>query len=196
MNGIYFSGNGNTKHCMETFVNATGGRAVSIESPEALELLKTESEIALGYPTHYSNIPTIVKEFILQNGKLFSGKKVFIVVTMGLFSGDGAGLGARLLKKQGTKILGGLHLRMPDVIGDVKMLKKPINENTAIIKSAEQKITQTAASIKDGKYPKDGLFFWNRLAGLFGQRLWFIPTAKKLAPPLTAFFSHFTPCEK
>ena len=55
MNGIYFSGNGNTKHCMETFVNATGGRAVSIESPEALELLKTESEIALCYPTHYNN---------------------------------------------------------------------------------------------------------------------------------------------
>ena len=184
MNGIYFSGNGNTKHCMETFVNATGGRAVSIESPEALELLKTESEIALGYPTHYSNIPTIVKEFILQNGKLFSGKKVFIVVTMGLFSGDGAGLGARLLKKQGAKILGGLHLRMPDVIGDVKMLKKPINENTAIIKSAEQKIALTAAAVKDGKYPKDGLFFWNRLAGLFGQRLWFIPTAKKLATKL------------
>ena len=86
MNGIYFSGNGNTKHCMETFTKATGGRAVSIESPEALELLKTESEIALGYPTHYSNIPSIVKEFILQNGKLFCGKKVFIIVTMGLFS--------------------------------------------------------------------------------------------------------------
>ena len=43
MNGIYFSGNGNTKHCMETFTKANDGKAVSIESPEALELLKTEN---------------------------------------------------------------------------------------------------------------------------------------------------------
>lgn len=200
MNGIYFSGNGNTKHCMDLFTKATGGRAVSIESPEAITLLQEVSqannEIAIGYPTHYSNIPRIVKEFIKNNGKLFAGKKVFIVVTMGLFSGDGAGLGARLLKKQGAKILGGLHLRMPDAIGDVKMLKKPMNENLNIIKATEEKIAQTADSIKNGKYPKDGLFFWNRLAGLFGQRLWFIPTAKKLTTKLNIHSDMCTACGK
>lgn len=200
MNGMYFSGNGNTKHCMELFTKATGGRAVSIESPEAITLLQETSqnnnEIAIGYPTHYSNIPRIVKEFIQNNGKLFSGKKVFIIVTMGLFSGDGAGIGARLLKKQGAKILGGLHLRMPDAIGDVKMLKKPMNENLNIINATEEKIAQTAASIKNGKYPKDGLFFWNRLAGLFGQRLWFIPTAKKLTTKLNIHSDLCTGCGK
>ena len=198
MNGIYFSGNGNTKHCMDLFTKATSGRAVSIESPEAITLLQESShadnEIAIGYPTHYSNIPRIVKEFIKNNGKLFAGKKVFIIVTMGLFSGDGAGLGARLLKKQGAKILGGLHLRMPDAIGDVKMLKKSMNENLNIINATEEKIAQTAASVKNGKYPKDGLFFWNRLAGLFGQRLWFIPTAKKLTTKLNIHSDMCTAC--
>ena len=200
MDGIYFSGNGNTKYCMELFTKATGGKAVSIESPEALTLLQNlnqnQNEIAIGYPTHYSNIPRIVKEFILENGKLFAGKKVFILVTMGLFSGDGAGLGARLLKKQGAKILGGLHLRMPDAIGDVKMLKKPMNENVNIINTTKERIAQTAASIKDRKYPKDGLFFWNRLAGLFGQRLWFIPTAKKLTTRLNIHTDLCTSCGK
>ena len=196
MNGIYFSGNGNTKHCMELFTEATGGKAVSIESPDALDVLKSETEIALGYPTHYSNIPVIVKKFIQNNASLFKGKKVFIIVTMGLFSGDGAGLGARLLKKYGAQILGGLHLRMPDAIGDVKMLKKAANENINIIKAAESKITQTASQVKTGNYPKDGLFFWNRLAGLFGQRLWFIPTANKLRTKLHINNEKCTGCGK
>lgn len=184
MNGIYFSGSGNTKHCIEIFVQATGGKIASIESPDALELIKNSEEIAIGYPTHYSNLPRIMKEFILQNGNVFKGKKVFIIVTMGLFSGDGAGLGARLLKRFGAKILGGLHLQMPDSIGDVKMLKKPTEKNLAIIRQSEEKISSAVASISKGKYPKDGLFIWNRIAGLFGQRLWFIPTVKKLQTKL------------
>ncbi len=40
MNVIYFSGSGNTRHCAELFAGATGGKAVSIESGEALEILK------------------------------------------------------------------------------------------------------------------------------------------------------------
>ncbi len=204
MNVIYFSGNGNTRHCAELFAGATGGKAVSIESDEALEILKggnclqdhkaggqealqtiTEAaEVGLAYPTHYSDVPLIVKNFIAKNGALFKGKKVFVIVTMGLFSGDGAGVGARLLKKQGAKILGGLHLRMPDSIGDVPMLKKPMAKNLATIKHSEQKIERALESIKNGRYPKDGLYIWNFFAGLFGQRLWFIPTVKTLRSKL------------
>ncbi len=210
MNVIYFSGSGNTRHCAELFAGATGGKAVSIESGEALEILKggnnlqdhnaggqeasqtiTEAdevaqtnEVAIAYPTHYSDVPLIVKNFIAKNGALFKGKKVFVIVTMGLFSGDGAGVGARLLKKHGAKILGGLHLRMPDAIGDVPMLKKPMAKNLAAIRQTEQKIARAVESIKNGRYPKDGLYFWNHLAGLFGQRLWFIPTVKTLRSKL------------
>ena len=204
MNVIYFSGSGNTRHCAELFASASGGRAVSIESPEALEILKdgnnlqdhnaggqealqtiTEAaEVGLAYPTHYSDVPLIVKDFIAKNGALFKGKKVFVIVTMGLFSGDGAGGGARLLKKQGAKILGGLHLRMPDAIGDVPMLKKSMAKNLATIKQTEQKIARAVESTKNGRYPKDGLSVWHFLAGLFGQRLWFIPTVKALRSKL------------
>ena len=69
MNGLYFSGNGNTKHCMELFCNLTGGKAYSIEDTtnNPIKQLQNDTEIALGYPTHYSNIPVIMKEFILQH---------------------------------------------------------------------------------------------------------------------------------
>ncbi len=195
MNVIYFSGSGNTRRCAELFAGATGGKAVSIEScQEALQTITEATEVALAYPTHYSDVPLIVKNFIAQNGALFKGKKVFVIVTMGLFSGDGAGVGARLLKKQGAKILGGLHLRMPDAIGDVSMLKKPMAKNLATIKQTEQKIAHAVESSKNGRYPKDGLYFWHFLAGLFGQRLWFIPTVKALRSKLKIDASKCSGC--
>ncbi|QTQ14701.1 4Fe-4S binding protein [Treponema parvum] len=180
MNGIYFSGTGNTKYCTEALAKATGGRACSTESREALEVLRASDEIALGYPIYFSDIPRIVKAFITEHAAMFRGKRVFIIATMGLFSGDGAGLAARLLRKCGAAVTGGLHLRMPDCISDVKLLKKTPEENGALIAAAQKKIVQAADAIKRGTYPKDGLSFLHRIAGLFGQRLWFKMHAKKL----------------
>ena len=107
MNGIYFSGTGNTKYCTETLAQATGGRAYSMESREALEVLRASDEIALGYPIYFSDIPRIVKAFIIEHADMFCGKRVFIIATMGLFSGDGAGLASRLLRKCGAAVTGG-----------------------------------------------------------------------------------------
>ena len=124
--------------------------------------------------------PRIVKSFILQHANIFCGKRILIIVTMGLFSGDGAGLAARLLKRCGADVTGGLHIRMPDCIADVKLLKKTPSENAALISAAQKKIMQTAEYIKRGRYPKDGLSFFHLIAGLFGQRLWFKLHAKEL----------------
>lgn len=184
MNGIYFSGTGNTKYCTEALTQATGGRACSMESGEALEVLRKSDEIALGYPIYFSDIPRIVKAFITEHAAMFCGKRIFIIATMGLFSGDGAGLATRLLRKCGAAVTGGLHLRMPDCIADVKLLKKTPEENEALIAAVQKKIAQTAESIKREIYPKDGLSFLHRIAGLFGQRLWFKTHAKKLSKQL------------
>ena len=59
---------------------------------------------------------------------------------MGAFSGDGAGCTARLLKKYGASILGGLHIKMPDSVCDSKLLKKTLEENREIVKQADKKI--------------------------------------------------------
>ncbi len=93
--------------------------------------------------------------------------------TMGLFSGDGTGCTARLLKKYGAEILGGLQIKMPDSVCDSKLLKKGIEENRQIVKNADKRIEQTAEQIKRGIYPKEGLSFIAHIKGLFGQRLWF-----------------------
>lgn len=175
MIGVYFSGTGNTKYCVEKFITQMNEKVMvySIENVETISKIKEHSTIVLGYPIYYSNLPKIVRDFIVNNSDLWKNKKVFIIATMGLFSGDGTGLSARLLRKYGAKVIGGLHLKMPDCIGDDKKLKKSISENRKIIKEAEKKINLATTKIKQNIPVREGLGFMSHLAGLFGQRLYF-----------------------
>ena len=174
MTGVYFSGTGNTRHCLEVFMGYyDGSTPISIESPDIIDAIRNTDELVFGYPVHFSNVPMVVRDFINQNGSDLKNKKVFIISTMGLFSGDGAGCSARLLKKHGADVIGGLHLLMPDCIGDSKLLKKPLEQNRLLIKNAESKIENAVDALKKREPTKDGLSVFHHMAGLFGQRLWF-----------------------
>ena len=176
MIGIYLSGTGNTKHCLGKFLSLTAPDAelIPLEDPRSSALLKEHDEIVLAYPTQFSNAPYMIRDFIRRNSEYWKGKKVFCMTTMGAFSGDGTGCAARLLKKFGALISGGLQIRMPDAVCDSRMLKKPLEENRRIIAEADKKLERVANEMKSsGKYPKEGLGFFAHLAGLFGQRLWF-----------------------
>lgn len=175
MTGIYFSGTGNTKFCAEEFLRCydRSGRAVSIEDNQAEMLLLEEKEILLAYPVYGSDLPRIMKEFLEKQKEHFAGKRVFILATMAMFSGDGAGCAARFLKKQGAVILGGLHVIMPDCISDELVLTKTDEENSRIVKAARQKLKLAAQALQEGRPPADGLGFGARMAGFLVQRMWF-----------------------
>ena len=175
MIGIYLSGTGNTKHCVEKLLYLLDdtAKSVPLEHPQIMHMLEKQDEIILGYPTQYSNAPFMVRDFIKRNAFLWKGKKVFCVNTMGLFSGDGTGCTARILKKYGAEILGGIQIKMPDSVCDSKMLKKDIEENRQNVKDADGRIEQIAEQIRQGKYPQEGLSFIAHVKGLLGQRLWF-----------------------
>lgn len=186
MVGIYLSGTGNTKHCIEKLLRLLDetAQAIPIESLNAMEILPQHDFIVLAYPVQFSNAPIMVRDFIKRYSSLWKGKKVLCVATMGLFSGDGAGCSARLLKKYGAKVVGGLHIQMPDSVCDVKLLKKSVEQNREIIKAADRKIEETAEMIKKGKYPHDGIYFYDRIAGLLCQRLWYYGKTKDYANDL------------
>ena len=181
MVGVYFSGTGNTKHCVERFLQVAenGAQAYPIETSDAAEAVNGEEEIVFAYPVYYSHLPKIARDFIVNNSELWRGKKIFIICTMGLFSGDGAGCAARLFKRYGALISGGLHLKMPDCIGDVKLLKKPFDKNRELIKKADSKVDKAVKQISLGRYPQNGLGFFAHMAGLFGQRLYFYNVPKR-----------------
>lgn len=180
MTGIYFSGTGNSKYAVELFCDEydNASKAFSIEefSSENIKLIqeiKKDELLVFAYPVQYSTVPKILRDFIFTNKDLWKDKKIFIIATMGLFSGDGAGVLSRLLEKFGAKAIGGLHLKMPDSIGDEKVLKRPTVTNKRLVKNAEAKIKKSVLLLKSGKPTQEGINFLYRLAGFWGQRLYF-----------------------
>ena len=176
MIGIYFSGTGNSRYAAEYFINlATTEKSnvFSIEDEKVIEKIKSSELLIFSYPVQFSSVPKFLQDFIIKNKKLWNGKKIFIIATMGLFSGDGSGILGRLLKKYGAKIIGGLHLKMPDSICDEKLLKRSFNENVKLIKKAESKIKHAVKCLNAGKPTKEGLGLLCQIAGLLGQRLYF-----------------------
>lgn len=175
MLGIYFSGTGNSRYVLEIFLNRLDESAnvCSIEEENIVDYIKKNQELVFAYSVQYSNIPKMLKDFIDQNKGLWKGKKVFVIATMGLFSGDGAGILARRLKKYGAQITGGLHLKMPDSIADEKALKRPLEKNRELVLAAERKIHKAVQDIQRGRTPREGIGLLYHLAGLFGQRLYF-----------------------
>lgn len=196
MTGIYFSGTGNTKHCIEKFITAVSSdkkrlsrhtpQLISIEEPDrATEALKTSQDMVIfAYPIYYSNLPKIVRDFIVENKDIWRGKKIFIICSMGPFSGDGAGVSARIFRQYGADIIGGVHVIMPDCICDVKLLKFSADKNQKIIGKADSKLETAAHRLINGRPPQNGLNFFAHLAGLFGQRLWFYNTTRHYSDKL------------
>ena len=175
MIGIYLSGTVNTKYCVERLVSliSSPAKAIPLESPDVITEIQQNEEIFIGYPTQFSNAPYMVRDFIKRNAVIWKNKKILCIATMGAFSGDGAGCAARILKKYGATILGGVHIRMPDSVCDSKLLKKTMDENRRIIAQANEKIEKVALQITNGVYPKEGVTPVSHFIGLLGQRLWF-----------------------
>lgn len=174
MIGIYFSGTGNSKYAVELFLKEYGADSIfSIEDKNHIEHIKNHDEIVFGYPVQYSDVPKYLKDYIQNHSELWKGKRVFIIATMALFSGDGAGVLGRILKQHGAQITGGLHLQMPDSIADEKVLKRSQEKNMQLIEKAEQKVIRAVANIKKGNFSQEGLGWLSHLAGFISQRLWF-----------------------
>ncbi len=198
MIGLYFSGTGNSKYCVETFVKECDALACSfsIEDESAILQIEQEQEIVFGYPVQWSSLPKMLHDFVDKNRELWKGKKIFVIATMGLFSGDGAGVLARLLKKYGAEIIGGLHVKMPDSICDEKVLKKSFEANRKLLENANQKLKKAAMDWKNGKQAREGLEIFPRLAGFFGQRLYFSWKTKRYSDKLKIDIEKCVGCKK
>lgn len=177
--GIYFSGTGNSRYCLDYFLKCycNNYKIFSVEelnsNKELINEISNYENIFISYPVYFSSVPRILMEFVKSSVNIFNNKKVFIIATMYMFSGDGAGVLARELKKYKANIIGTLHLKMPDNISDEKIVYKTIKNNAEIIRKTKLKIEKTSNALKKGKYPNDGIGFISFLLGFLSQRAWF-----------------------
>jgi multimeric flavodoxin WrbA len=110
--GVYFSGTGNTKYCVERFVSSAykNAKSFSIEDETLLSEIPHHDWIVFGFPVYYSSIPKIVKDFIRRNAATFRDKKIFVVTTKGLFNGAGILHAKSCLRNAGALFAAALSL--------------------------------------------------------------------------------------
>lgn len=77
MLGIYFSGTGNSRYAVETFLGQydEAAKAFAIEDENIASHIKNNKEIILSYSVQFSNIPKMLKDFVDRYQQLWRGKK-------------------------------------------------------------------------------------------------------------------------
>jgi len=121
-----FSGTGNTRFAAQAIADRFDGETVKLRSIEhhmddAQKDVDDSDLVGIGYPIYGSDLPKIVKTFLANlTGK---GKPCFVFCTQLLFSGDGAAVGGRLLRKRGFSVRWQEHFFLPNNISDVALLR-------------------------------------------------------------------------
>jgi ferredoxin/flavodoxin len=124
-----FSGTGNTWYVAHQLQKAFEEKNVSckVMSIESIDDMNKEIEsadiIGLGYPIYGSDMPEIVHTF-LSKVSTFYQKQAFVFCTQYMFSGDGANVGAKILRKKGFMVRQLMHFNMPNNITDFPVLRK------------------------------------------------------------------------
>ncbi len=173
---LYFSGTGNTRHALDMLARELENESYELVSIERTDVdfdarIRSANLIALAYPIYESMMPPIMEEFLLRHQAAFLGKRLSVLVTQMLFSGDGAALAGRVLKRQDVRILHTIHVNMPNNLTDVRLFPRRSPEQHARkIAKAKQRIQKQATKIHEGGTIRDGRRWYSWLLGYVIQR--------------------------
>ena len=121
-----FSGTGNTylvaRYLKDAFL--VHNASCTVYSLEALKdgnsaILEADI-VGLGYPIYGSSFPKPVEMFIKTLER--HHKRAFVYCTQMMYSGDGAAIGAKALRKKGFSVHQLAHFNMPNNITDFRLL--------------------------------------------------------------------------
>ncbi len=121
---FYFSGTGNTWWATEKLQQMLKEKKFEVEyfsveskvaqdGKKANELINQSDLVGFGYPIYGSDIPLVFMNFIKSLTPV-KNKNAFVYTTMMIFSGDGALVARRQLKKKGFKVNQATNIRMPN----------------------------------------------------------------------------------
>jgi ferredoxin len=176
---IYFSGNGNTKYVVEVFakkLNVPPNNVLSIEEDEDKieNAIINADTLIIAHPIYF-HIPKILRDFIIGHLKWFEGKNILTLVTQAYFSFDGGVLVFRLLKKHHIhfKKLSNIHIKMPIVICDMKLMNPTKDEEITKLKNeAYKKLDECSKIILNGEHIHNGSE-WGRPIAFLRQRMFY-----------------------
>ena len=178
---LYFSGTGNSKYVAEMFchymnkeTDTDTAESISIEdNTNFSRLINSEEVIAFCYPVYSSRVPRIMRDFALKYKDFLEGKKIIILCTQMLFSGDGARAFTDLFPGDYFEVIYAEHFLMPNNICNV-FLVPLASKNTVkrYLRYAERKMKTVCENINAGIIKKRGFNIFSRLLGLPQGYFW------------------------
>lgn len=158
---FYFSGTGNTKYVIEKLsANMTElgweSKAISIEKiniEQAEDIIAASDVVIMGYPIYCSDMPDILHDFI-NHLKPVADKKLGILCTQLLFSGDGSSFEKKRLERLGFKMMWGYQINMFNSLttkGSPFRHSKGYEENQRKLVKVNKKLEKIAKTINQGK---------------------------------------------
>ena len=131
---FYFSATGNSKYTAERLAEATGDRLVSLRdalrSRSYRYRLGRDERVGFVAPTYFLGLPSIL-HFFLEKLELsgYEDQYVYLVLTCGSRTGNGAGQLSRLLQRKGVSL--SAQFGIPMVDNYVPMFRIPDSEEAA-----------------------------------------------------------------
>ena len=149
---LYFSGTGNCKYVAEQIAVAVGDKAVSVENSDGKITLKKGEVLGMVFPTHFWELPTIMREF-LEKASITAGGETyaFAIATYGTTPGCSGTDAKKLLRKRGIDLSAAFSLKMPDnwtPMFDVSDAEKVCRQNEEADKNLAVLIGNIKARVK------------------------------------------------
>lgn len=171
---LYFSGTGNSKYIANMFSEKIGAKCYSIE--EKIDFSKVIDEydtIAFCYPIYGSCVPRIMREFISNHLTELHNKKLIILYTQLMFSGDGARAFTDLLPKGYGEVIYAEHFNMPNNICNFALFPiKNGDDTNKYIKTAQKKMNLVCKNLEQGIVKKRGFNGFSHLIGKSQSAFW------------------------
>ncbi len=171
-----FSGTGNTWYVAKKLRDAFLTYDISCElysletSIDVNHIIDQADVIGLGYPIYGSNVPEPIRAFFHQLEQVES-KRAFVFCTQMMYSGDGAAIGAKALRKKGFTVRQLMHVNMPNNITDFRIVRwvKPTNA-MRLTKRVTRKTKRLSEAVVQNRRKRKGEGIGSLLLGLL-QRI-------------------------
>jgi ferredoxin len=171
---IYFSGTGNTKHIAELFSRKIAGGCFSIEEDvDFATKIQNHDTITFCYPIYWSRVPLIMRQFVGKHLAVLKGKKVVILVTQMIFSGDGARVFCDLFPAGHIEVMYAEHIFLPNNVNDLVLLGKKSDKRVRKqFGRVGAKLDKVCRDINNGIVKKRGFSSVGRLLGNIQGLIW------------------------
>ncbi|MBN2433950.1 MAG: EFR1 family ferrodoxin [Spirochaetes bacterium] len=192
---LYFSGTGNSRYVAECFSGIMKADCFSIEDDiDFSDKIRSNDTICFCYPVYGSCLPIIMSDFVKRNQKSLSNKKIVIICTQHVFSGDGARVFSDHLKGIEYQVIYAEHIRMPNNISNLFFYRMETpDEIISITQKANDKIRKICEQIKEGVVIRRGFNPVSRFLGFTAQR-WYFSVIMKLSKKWVKVFDNCNGC--